>query len=121
MTLRESYESDSAKVFLRTDDFAEVVTYYPHVGFGETPTTREIKAIVVRNQLVASSPDGGDVMITTFDVYVENNSTTGISSAELDTGGDQIGIASRIGGTVKRRAIVMLEEHDEGMLQLSCQ
>lgn len=121
MSLRESIESDSAKIFLRSDDFAETVTYYPHTGFGETPTSREIQAVVIRNQIVASAPDGGDVIVASFEVHVLNDSVNGISSSEIDTGGDQIGIASRIGGTVKKRAILLLEDHDEGMLQISCQ
>jgi hypothetical protein len=121
MTLSQSIETDVQKVFLRTDDFAEQVTYYPRVGFGGTATSRSIKAVIIRNQIAASSADGGEVIVTTFEVHVENSSTNGIASSEIDTGGDQIGIASRIGGTVKRRAIVMVEDHDDGMITLQCQ
>lgn len=120
MTLKSSIKSDAGTVFLRSDDFAETVTYYPHVGFGETETSREIKAIVIRNQIETSSADGGDVVIPVFEVYVKNDSTLGISSSELDTGGDKILIATRIGGTAKKRSIVYLVDQDEGMIQLQC-
>lgn len=121
MALKDSITSDPAKVFLRDDDFAETVTYYPHTGYGEVATQRDIKAVVVRNQIVALGPDGGEVMVASFEVHVENSASTGISSSEVDTGGDQIGLASRIGGTVKRRSVIHLEEHDTGMLTLTCQ
>jgi len=121
MSLKDAITGDPEKVFLRSDDFAESVTYYPHVGFGESSSSRSITAVVIRNQEVALSPDGGEAIVASFEVHVSNNATTGISSSEVDTGGDQIGLASRIGGTVKRRSIIQMTEHDTGMLVLTCQ
>lgn len=121
MTLREIIENDAGKVFLRTDDFAETVTYYPHVGFGQAESSRSIKAVVIREQVQASSADGGDVVVPIFEVHVENDATTGISSSEINTGGDMIELSTRIGGATKKRAIVYLTNHDDGMLTLQCQ
>lgn len=121
MTLRDAITGDPEKVFLRSDDFAETVVYYPHVGFGESSSSRTIKAVVHRNQDVALSADGGEVVVASFEVHVANSSSIGIASSEIDTGGDQIGLASRIGSTVKRRSIIHMTEHDTGMLVLTCQ
>ena len=121
MTLRESIVSDAGKVILRPDDFAETVTYYPHVGYGGTATSREIKAIVIREQIQTSGADGGIVVVPVFEVHVANDSVTGISATELDTGGDKIELAMRIGGEATKRSIIYLNEHDDGMLQLQCQ
>jgi hypothetical protein len=121
MTLRESIENDAGTVFLRSDDFAETVTYYPHVGFGQAESSRVIKAVVIREQVTASSADGGDVVVPIFEVYVANDSSTGISSSEVNTGGDWIEISTRIGGSTKKRSIIYLTNHDDGMLVLQCQ
>ena len=44
--------------------------------------------------------------------------TSGISAAELNTGGDQINIAKRKGGTAARRDIVEVLGQDAGALLL---
>ena len=117
MTLAARIITDAGSVFLNSDHFAESVTYYPH-RFGTAATPRTIKAVVTRNQVATFNPD--EQIIPEFEVRVANNSTTGISSGEINTGGDQIKLAVRIGETATRRSIQYLTEHDDGMLVLIC-
>lgn len=117
MTLAARIVTDAVSVFLNSDHFAETVTYYPH-RFGTPATPREIKAVVIRNQVSVFNPD--EQILPEFEVRVANNSTTGISSDELNTGGDQIKFPVRVGETAQKRTIQLLTEHDEGMLVLIC-
>lgn len=117
MSLAERIVTDAAAVFLNSDHFAETVTYYPH-RFGTPATPRTIKAVVIRNQVSAFNPD--EQIVPEFEVRVANNSTTGISSDELNTGGDRIGLAVRVGETATKRSVQLLSEHDTGMLVLIC-
>lgn len=119
MSLSNRIVTDAANVFLQQGHFAEDVTYYPHRF--HTATVREprsIRAVVVRNQVSVFNPD--EQILTEFEVRVANDSTIGISSAELDTGGDQIMLAPRIGETPVKKSVQYLTEHDEGMLVLIC-
>jgi hypothetical protein len=120
MTLREQIEADAITVFLNTGEFAELVTYYPHRFYGESAREpRSISAIVVREQIEVLSED----VITnapSFEVHVANSSTLGISSDEIDTGGDQIEFPPRDGKTAERRTITRLVTQDNGMLILEC-
>lgn len=118
MSLADRIVSDAGNVFLNSDHFAETVTYYPHRFPPSAGTSRSIKAVVVRNQVSTFNPD--EQIVPEFEVRVANNSTTGISSSELNTGGDQIGLSVRIGETATRRSVQTLVEHDEGMLVLLC-
>lgn len=118
MTLADRIVSDAENVFLNSDHFAETVTYYPHRYRNAIRDPRQIKAVVIRNQV--SSFNADEQIITEFEVRVANNSTTGISSSELDTGGDQIEFPARVGETPTKRSIQYLTEHDEGMLVLIC-
>ena len=117
MSLADRIVTDAGTVFLNSDHFAETVTYYPH-RFGAAATPRSISAVVVRRQVSTFAPD--EQIVPEFEVHVANSSTTGISSSELNTGGDRIGLAVRIGETATRRTIQDLSEHDEGMLVLLC-
>jgi hypothetical protein len=54
-------------------------------------------------------------------VRVLNNSTTGISSTEIETGGDEIAVALRLGETSVRRAIVRVQADSTGFLRLLLQ
>jgi hypothetical protein len=117
MTLAARIVTDSTAVFLQSGHFAESVIYYPH-RFGTAATPRPISAVVIRNQVATFSPD--EQIVPEFEVRVANDSTTGISSAELNTGGDMIKLAARIGETATKRSVQYLTEHDEGMLVLIC-
>jgi hypothetical protein len=117
MSLADRIVTDAAGVFLNSDHFAETVTYHPH-RFGTPATPRTIKAVVIRNQVSTFGPD--EQIVPEFEVRVANNSTTGISSEELNTGGDMIKLAVRVGETPTKRSVQLLSEHDSGMLVLIC-
>lgn len=117
MSLAERIVTDAVRVFLQDGHFPEDVTYYPH-RFGTPATPRPIKAVVIRNQVSTFNPD--EQIVPEFEVRVANSATAGISSEELNTGGDKIGLAVRIGETATKRSVQTLAEHDEGMLVLIC-
>lgn len=116
MTLRDTLTDDASSVFLNTDEFAESVTYKPRGSV----TTRPIRAVVEREQLATVNEDGGETVAPMFIVHVANDSTLGISSDELDTGGDKISLPVRDGMTASYRAITRLISQDNGMLVLEC-
>ena len=116
MTLHDMIEADASSVFCNADDFAEPITYYPRCGSGEG---RSIDAVVIRDPL-AIFPEDGDVVTSVFEVRVVNSDTLGIASTELNTGGDQVEFAGRIGKEAKIYSIVRIIEQDEGMLVLEC-
>lgn len=120
MTLRDQIASDASLVFLSTSDFAETVTYYPHVYFGGSATSRSISAVVFRQQVATVGEDGGEVVLPMYEVHVANSATTGISSEELDTGGDQIQFPPRDGKDAEKKSILHLVTQDNGMLVLQC-
>ena len=117
MTLAERIVTDAVDVFLNDAHFAETVTYYPH-RHGLTQSPRAIKAVVIRNQVSTMNAD--EQIVPEFEVRVANDSTTGISSTELNTGGDMISMSVRVGETPTKRSIQLLSEQDEGMLVLIC-
>lgn len=116
MTLRDSIESDALTVFLQTDDFAETVQYWPRGAL----TARTIKAVVIRESIQTLSENNSETVLPMFEVHVANDATNGISSTELDCGGDQIAIPPRDGYAASRRAVYRLVTQDHGMLVLEC-
>jgi hypothetical protein len=121
MTLKSAITADAGRVFLDTAAFAESVTYHPRLfKSGDVRTSRTISAVVIRESLSSVAEDGGESITPIFEVHVANNATTGISSTELDTGGDQIALPIRDGMAATKRAIVRLITQDEGMLVLEC-
>lgn len=122
MTLREQIETDATTVFTRTDDFAETVTYFPKNYPGETVrASRSISAVVFRQTVTQYAEDGSQSVVKVFTVHVANDATTGITTDELDRGGDQIQFAPLDGRTAEKRSITHLIESDNGMLVLQCQ
>jgi hypothetical protein len=118
MTLHDVILSDASTVFTNTDDFAEVVTYYARQQFGgSVPAARAIKAVVLREQIASLDSDTVSPM---WQIHVANDSSLGISSVELDLGGDQIEFPPRDGKTAVRRTITQLIIQDHGMLVLEC-
>lgn len=83
--------------------FGESVVYHPSGG-----TARTITALVERSQE------------TEFQIRVRNSSCNGISSGELDTGGDEIAFPLRIGEAAVRRSIVALSDDSNGMTRVIC-
>ncbi len=121
MSLRDVIADDAVSVFGNTSDFAESVTYYPHRFYGEAArAARTINAIVMREQISAVSQDGGDTVLAVWQVHVANDSTYGISSEELDLGGDQIELPPRDGEAAAKKTVTQLLIQDHGMLVLEC-
>jgi len=101
---------DDADIFL--DAFGEPGTYMPRGG-GE----RAITIIVDREGVVGlgAAPSGQS---GSWVVSVKNSSAEGISTSEIDTGGDKIKFANRLGETPIARRIIRLISQDTGMMQL---
>lgn len=114
MSLHDTIKADATSVFCNANDFAEPVVYCPKSG-----NSRPIQAVVIREQL-AILPEDGDNVTPLFEVHVANSKTDGISSSELNLGGDAIEFALRVGQPVSKRNIQRLLGHDEGMLILEC-
>ena len=92
--------------------FGETVSYTPAGG-----EAREITAAVRRQPPgpVEGMPAGRGPQLT---IAVANDATTGISSSELDTGGDTVTVAVRVGQTPKVRAIVGIVSHNAAQMVL---
>jgi hypothetical protein len=121
MTLRNAITADAEKVFLDTSAFAETVVYHPRqFRFGDNRQPRTITAVVIRETMQTLSEDGSETILPVFEVHVANNATTGISSEELDTGGDQIELPTRDGKPPTRRAVMKLTTQDHAMLVIEC-
>lgn len=113
MTLKDSIESDAASVFLSSDEFAESVTYLPRSG-----GSRTILAVVDREPPTLLD-SAGNVISLSFVVYVHNDATTGISSSEVNTGGDKVQLHAKLGdAAVRTVSIVQMIDNDFGMVQL---
>lgn len=121
MTLRAMITDDASSVFLSTDEFAETVTYKPRkFVIGDVRANRPIKAVVIRDLIQVVNEDGGETVLPSFEVHVANDSMLGISSSELDLGGDKLSFPVRDGLTASDRAIVRLITQDHAMLVLEC-
>jgi hypothetical protein len=114
MSLHDVITEDAKRVFCNIYDFAEVATYYPYSG-GE----RKVEIIVERQQIQVL-PEDGDNSTPVFMVHVANDPVKGITSDELNIGGDRMAFADRVGGAVRERTITRLFNHDEGMLEIEC-
>jgi hypothetical protein len=114
MTLHDRIQADASTVFCNVDDFAEVAIYYPRDG-----EARDIDAVIVR-QALAVPNEYNDSITPVFEVHVANTVTRGITSEELNLGGDSLWFAVRVGETATMRSITQLLDHDEGMLVLEC-
>lgn len=109
---------ENAPVFLVT--FGVGVSYLPRGG-----GSRAILAIVDYGvpEGVGSMPHGMSPMIT---IDVANKATAvsgsdltgGISSSELDTGGDKVLMPARMSRTAQQRPLAGLLSQDEGMIKL---
>lgn len=102
---------DTADDFLDAFD-AEDIKYYPKGG-----GVREIRAIVDRQGVAAlgDAPHGKSHLLN---ITVKNDDTEGISSSEVDTGGDEVELQVRLSESVKRRRITKVISQDPGMMQL---
>lgn len=114
MTLRDAIASDALTVFCNTNDFAELVTYRPRGG-----GSRVIDAVVFR-EVIDGYPEDQVTALDAYEVHVANDAVLGISSTELDTGGDAIELPPRDGKDATRKAILKIISQDNGMLVLDC-
>jgi len=114
MTLHDMIQADASTVFCNVNDFAEPATYYAFHG-----SARDIMVIIDREAFAVFGPDG-DTVLPAFAVKAVNSSSLGISSEELNCGGDAIAFPIRIGQSVSKRSVIRIIEHDEGMLILEC-
>lgn len=102
--------SDEADTFLA--NFGEPVTYHPKGG-----STRDIIAIVDRNPVasITGLPHGNTPRML---LIVKNSADDGISSSEVNTGGDKIALDVRIGQADQQRRITAVPWNDVGMMHL---
>lgn len=94
----------------------EYVTYIPASG-----SQRRIKALIERydeTDKIANLDGGSSPALT---VLVANSATSGISSDELDTGGDKMEIMPRDGKRPVTARITELLSHDAGWCRLQVQ
>jgi len=79
--------------------------------------SRSIKAVITRRppEVIDGAPHGTAPKI---EIYVVNSAVTGISSSEVDRGGDMVTIQRLIGETAGDRAIAKILSHDAGMMKL---
>lgn len=92
--------------------FGETVTYWPASG-----GSRSISAVVDRERPadMDGAPHGSAPLLT---IEVANDSTSGISSNEIDTGGDKLELAVRIGKSAQKRLVKKIISQDAGMMRL---
>jgi hypothetical protein len=93
-------------------DFGETVVYVPREG-----EERTIQAIVERGD-AAPVPGAADGLSPQVRLTVANDATEGIASSELDTGGDRVRAAPRVGGEARTMEITRILYHDSGALVL---
>lgn len=119
MSFRDQRDADG-EFLVSPDDFGEAITYHPHQGMGEaSPDDRPINAVVVRIAESAYAEDGGTIL-PSFRVAVRNDSVLGISSDEIDTGGDQLSFPRRLGEAAETYHIFDVESQDASIMILLC-
>jgi len=88
---------------------AETVTYWPASG-----SSRSISAVITRSEprrLLGSRP--------VINALVMNSSSEGIASDEVNTGGDKIECAKRVGEAPKKMRITEVISQDAGLVLLA--
>jgi len=115
MTLRQSIANDAETIFLQTDDFAEVVEYFPR----GSSTGRSIKAVVIRDSIQEMTQNDNLIDLPMFEIHVANSPLIGISGTEFNLG-DQVSFPTRDGMVATRHAILRIVTQDHGMLVLEC-
>lgn len=96
-------------------DHKETIVYRPNGG-----RPRSIRAIVDRNppEPIEEVPQA---LAPKLVLTVLNNERTGISShqaAAIDTGGDTVDVAVRVGGEVTTRPIAKILRHDDATVEV---
>lgn len=85
---------------------AGYVTYYPKSG-----SARRIRAVIERPGEMEA---GREVVL----ILVKNSTTSGIASAQINTGGDKVEVSQRDNKRPIRMKIAEILNHDAAMLKL---
>ncbi len=94
-------------------EHAEPVVYRFRAG-----GSRSIDAIIERNP-PAIYGAGGEVVNLSFIIRIDNDSSTGVLSSEVDTGGDQVDLLNELGDTVAQtKTVERLISQDSGVVVL---
>ena len=88
------------------------IDYLPAGG-----TARRIKAIIDRMGAVESENIRGGER-EAYEITVKNSTTAGVSSAQVDTGGDKVKLSPREGMRPVKASIVDVLDHDAAMMRL---
>jgi hypothetical protein len=121
MSLHDVIQSDASLVFANASDFGETATYKPKLySEGDARPNRSIVVVIDRQAFEVVSEDQ-QTATPVWEIQVVNSSTLGISSDELDLGGDVLNFPPRVGEAATDRTITKLLGHDEGMLILRCE
>lgn len=109
----DQYIAETSEFFLSM--YGESVTYKPASG-----QERTITAIVYRQgpDVLLALPSG---RAERLELEVHNDTDDGIASDEVNTGGDFVTVAARIGDTATDRRIVRIVSQDTAMLRLEVQ
>lgn len=112
MGLLDDVMASDAAAFADTDGFGESVVYTPRGG---SPLT--ITAVVYRGDRMPA-PGLAAGSVADLIVEVRNSSTLGVAMSSINTGGDTITVAKRLGGTAEAFQIVEILSHDAGMIRV---
>lgn len=96
--------------------FSEPIGYYNAAG----DAVRTIDALIERNVEMIDET-GGTVAANAMIIRVRDSATLGISSTEIDTGGDEVSVALRVGEDAQRRAIVKVLSTENGLVRFGVQ
>lgn len=91
------FSRTSAQLLVR--EYGESIIYYPV----NSVSGRCINAIIERDVEVPS--ETGDQVVQALVVRVLDDCTLGISSTELNDGGDEISVSLKVGGQATRRQV----------------
>lgn len=98
-----------------TLQFGESIGYYNRAG----DPVRNVMAMIDRNVEIISEagiPGRADI------IRVKNDASTGISSTEIDTGGDKVSFPLRVGETpAQSKSIVKVEATENGLVRFMVQ
>ena len=125
--------ADDAALFTSVEDFGEVITFRRKLTADTTHYTGDdeeltgdlitldapIDAVVIRDEITVVSEDG-DTVLPIWEVHVANNALLGISSTELNLGGDTLSFPPRDGMPAETKTVIRLTSQDHGMLVLQC-
>lgn len=107
MGLQDSIRSDSLKVFLNENDFAERIVYHFRDGGSES-----VSALVNRNP-PAIYDAASNIVLPSFEITIANSCVSGITSAKIDVGGDEVDVVAEFGNPqLKRCAVLQVTEQD---------